>query len=499
MTWRGPTLALFRKNKTDGGGAVQRDPGKARAWFDRATAVADTRQYDYAIECYINGLRLDPGNRAIHEELREVALKRKVASGKPARLTERFKSPGSQPVDKMLHAEKLWSKDPLNLSLMLQTMKLAVTADQAEPDSALAEVAYWIGDMALDNNQTSKKPDKAVYLELRDLLSKIEAYDKAVLACQLALQTAPNDAELLNELKDLEAENTMKQGGYADTKGDFRESVRDLDKQRELAQEDAISKTESALADITQRRRKEYEENTSDLDRLQKFVDALVQNETEATEDEAIQLLQNAHEQTGQYRYKVRIGDLRMKQMASQYRQLKTAADNNPQDAEVRSRSESLYREKVAFELDEYADRVKNYPTDLGLKYQLGIRLFAFKKYDDAISAFQQAKSDPKYRAASHDYLGRCYLTRGWFDEAVDTFRQGIEVYPITDDRLGKELRYQLMDALATAAAEKESLEQAREAQKIASQLVQTDIGYRDIRDRIDALRQLVDKLQKKE
>lgn len=489
---------IFRKNKSDdsGPGDFQRDPRKARAWFDRGAAVADTRQYDYAIECYFNGLKHDPGNCEMHEALREIALKRKVGGGKPAGLTERLKSAGNDPLGKLLHSEKLWAKDPLNLAFMLQTMKLAVAADKSMPDESLGEVAYWIGNMVLENNQTSKKPDKAAYLDLRDVLSDIHAFDKAVLACQLALQLDPSDTKLQQELKDLEAENTLQRGRYTEEGADFRDSVRDMSKQRELEQEDSITKSEVVMDQILDRRRMEYQQDPSDMTRLQKLVDALVQLDLEKTENEAIQLIQKAYEETSQYRHKVRIGDIRIKQMGRRIRDLKSRLGKDAKDDQIRAKLESEVREKMKFELAEYTERVQNYPTDLSLKFQLGQRLYAFKKYDDAIGAFQQAKNDPKHRAASHDYLGRCYLARGWFDEAVDTFRQGIELHPVADDRLGKELRYQLMAALQKAASQNKSLDQAREAQKIASQILQTDITFRDIRDRIDQIRQLVDSLQ---
>lgn len=491
-------VALFRKDKTPEENVVPRDPSKARVWFDRAAAVADTRQYDYAIELYIDGLRHDPGNQAMHENLREVALKRKIGGGKPAGLAERFKSAGNNPIDKFLHTEKIWTKNPLNLALILQAMKLAIAADKAAPNESLAEVAYWIGTIILENSQTTKRPDKAAYLELREMFGELQAYDKAVLACRMAMQLDPTDTDLQNELKDLEAENTLQQGRYSDTDGTFRDSVREMAKQHELAQEDTITKTESMIEQIIQRRRSEYEQDPNDLNRLQKLTDALLQKDCVANEDEASQLIQKAYNETGQYRYKVQIGDIRIKQMTREYREAKAVLNKDPNDSEARTRLEATYRDKMKFELAEYTERVKNYPTELGLKFQLGVRLFAFKKYDEAIGAFQQAKSDPKHRAASYDYLGRCYLARNWFDEAVDTFRQGIEIHPIADDRLGKELRYQLMAALANAGEKNKSIDQAREAQKIASQLLQTDINYRDIRDRIDTLRTLVDRLHEK-
>ena len=90
-----------------GDGSYKRDGRKARRFFEHAQAVTD---YDYAIECFVNGLRLDPDNQAMHDALREVALKRKLSGGKPAGMAEKFKSGGKGPIDKMMHAEMLWAK-----------------------------------------------------------------------------------------------------------------------------------------------------------------------------------------------------------------------------------------------------------------------------------------------------------------------------------------------------------------------------------------------------
>ena len=37
-------------------GPTPQERAKAIKWFDHGKSVADTHNYDYAIECYINGL-----------------------------------------------------------------------------------------------------------------------------------------------------------------------------------------------------------------------------------------------------------------------------------------------------------------------------------------------------------------------------------------------------------------------------------------------------------
>lgn len=490
---------VFSKSK--GGNDFKRDPRKAQKFLEHAEAVADARNYDYAIECYVNGLKHDPENLAAHQALRDVALRRKVGGGKPAGMGEKLKSGGSSPIDKMLHAEMLWSKDPLNARQMRDVMKWAVESDQADETLNLGEVVYWVGTMVLEANAQSKKPDKSVYLQARDLFARIQAFDKAVEACKLALRMDPNSDTLRGELKNLEAERTMHEGGYSGGQkvesGGFRNFVRDADKQRALEQDDAIRKTASAADEMIVRRRAELEEDPQDLDRLQKLIDALLQKEEPATEAEAVQLLQQTWDQTGQYRYKLRIGDIRMKQINRKQRELK-AQLQEIDDPDLRKKFEDLSRKRLAFELQEFAERAKHYPTDMGLKFELGKRMYQAKQFDDAIGAFQQAKADPKHRATSHEFLGSCYLQKGWFEEAIDTLRQGIEAHPATDDRLAMDLRYLLMEALDRSARKNSNVEQAKEAQKTASQILQTDINYRDIRERMDKLRELVDSMPAK-
>ena len=63
------------KDKSPGDG-FKRDARKARRFFEHAETTADARNYDYAIDCYVNGLRHDPDNMAQHEALYEVAKRR---------------------------------------------------------------------------------------------------------------------------------------------------------------------------------------------------------------------------------------------------------------------------------------------------------------------------------------------------------------------------------------------------------------------------------------
>jgi tetratricopeptide (TPR) repeat protein len=498
-------LAIFSKNKPQEPSFFEPDPRKAKRFFEHAQTVAESRNYDYAIECYVSGLRLEPDNLVKYQALREVALKRSAGGGKAATLTEklgdRFKKGGRSAVDRLLDVVMMWSKDPVNVTLAVEVMARAVEADKSSGvgDLNLSEVAYWVGTLVLDPKQAKQRPTKAQYVKTRDLFAQIQAYRKAAEACRFAMQLDPSDGGLVSALKNLEAEQTMQEGGYTAAggrEGGFRKMVRDADQQKALEQDQAVSKTKSMLDQMIERRRADYLLLREDVDRLQKLVGALLEKDTNEADEEAAQLLRDVWEKTGQYRFKLRMGDVKMRGFTRRVKLLKVAAKADPENRGLRKQLQDMAGKQLQFELEEFTERVRSYPTDLGLRFELGKRMFALGKYDEAIAAFQQTKGDPKFRAAAHELLGRCYAIRGWLDEAIDTLRQGIESHPSKDDRLAMALRYQLMSALKQAAVKGGSLGQAKEAQKVASQVLQTDINFMDIRQQMDELKKLIDELQ---
>jgi tetratricopeptide (TPR) repeat protein len=482
---------------------VKSDPKHSRPWFDRAQTVADARNYDYAVQCYISGLQFEPDNLSQHEALRDVAMRRKVAGGKPAGMFAKTPVSGKGPVAKMLQAEYFWALDPMNPSHVLTAMEEAIDVsdalDDADAASRMGEVAFWFGNRVLEANQAAKRPSKQIYVRARDLFVRLGAYQEAVQACRMALSLDQENADLLRELRDLETEATMQRGRYDEAQeageGGFRKSVKDADEQTKLHR-DSIAASDRTRDEQIADARAAVEDNPDDPDLQMKLIRALLARETDASENEAIQILQKLHEQTGQYRYKIQIGDVRMKQFNRALRTLRKQLAEKPDDAEIRQKIQKVAAAQLKFELDEFTERARNYPTDMSIRYQLGRRQLATKNYDDAIASFQEAQGDPKYRAASLRYLGEAFFKKEWYDEAIDTFRRGIDAHGNAEDRLALELRYALMEALENKAQQEKSLDIAQEAQKIASQIAQTDINYRDVRQRVEALRKLVESLK---
>src|SRR5436853_132323 len=93
---------------------------KAQIFFARGKTVADTGQYDYSIEMFLQGLTIDPEAVEAHGTLRDISLKRKASGGKKLGMFENMKLLRSGKDEKvnMLNAEKALAYDPGNLGAL---------------------------------------------------------------------------------------------------------------------------------------------------------------------------------------------------------------------------------------------------------------------------------------------------------------------------------------------------------------------------------------------
>jgi hypothetical protein len=471
------------------------DERKALAFFRHATTTADSRQWDYSIECFVNGLRHDPENMTRHEELYNVALRRKNDGGKKAGLTDQFKGGGKHPIDKMMHAEKMWAKEPANLPHMVAFMERAAEANQKVPEVDLSEVVYWVAMKVVESNARADKPKQEVYVKARDVLSGIRMFGEASQAGRLALQLGDDNGQLLRRVKELEAEATIEKGRLDEKGVSAIQTQRDSDAQSIRNLQDQTGLTDEQADHLIGGLREQWEKEPEDSDMLLKLVRALAQREKDKYENEAVDLLQKEYKRSDEYRFHVMAGDLRMKQYRRKITELRKMLKQDPDDDELKQQIHDLSDQQLKFELKEYEDRVNKYPTQLDLKYHLGRRKVIANDLDEAIGLFQEAHADPKLRSQCGLLLGQCYLKKEWNDEAIDTLKIALESHALVDDGVGKELRYLLLEGLERQARKHKNIEMAREAQKVASKLLQSDINYRDIRQRVDNLRKLVDEL----
>jgi len=449
---------------------------KARAFFERARKVAESKNYDYAIDMYLEGLRCVPDAlQQGHIPLRELALLRQGKGGKKPSMVEKIKRlKGKTPLDRMISAEYMLAKDPDHLPYAVAMLKAAATGGYKKS-------AKWIADLVFQANNGAGKPSLHTYLILKDAYRAIGEFDRAIAACQCAARMKPDDGELDDELKNLSAELTVAKGNY-DKEGDFRKAIKNRQAQEKLHAQRGSVKTESYRRSALEEARDAYQQDPELPNNIFNLANVLVQSQEQSDEDEAIQILHSAYEKKKDFSFEQRAGEIRIKQLEQNIRQLNSALEARPDDQQITSElTEAAARLRRA-ELEHYRLCVKNYPTDLAARYEYANCLMQNKQYDDAIPLFQEAQKNPRRKISAMSKMGMCFFHKGWFADAVDIFTQAIDAHELKDDNIAKELRYNLALALEQQGETEKALE-------IYRKIAQLDFAYKDVRKRVDELR----------
>ncbi len=448
---------------------------KAKTFFDKGRTVADSGQFEYAIDMFIQGLGFDPDSVEAHKQLRDIALKRKVTGGKDLGMFEKGSYKDSKD-DKasMLNRERLLAYDPGNSDHMLALAQRAYAA-------GYYDTVMWIAPMAVRAMMDSGKPNAKKLLDVAGLFKGLQEWDLAQDTVRLALQLRPDDMDLAKTLKDLGANAAMRKGNYATGKN-FRDSVKDAGKQQELMEADKDIRSVEGMAKIIEAAEREYATDPLDTMKLMKLVDALAKTDDSEYEARAIDKLEEAYKRTGLFRFRQRIGDINIRQMIRMERSLRDQSKANPSDELLKKDYHDFRIERITKELEEFQLLADTYPTETKYKFEAAVRYFALARYDEAIPALQNARQDPKFKADASLFLGRAFYETQFLEEANETLDQLITDYQLKGDEKSKEMYYWRGRVL-------EAREIFDQAIRSYSQVAQWDFNYKDVQKRIKELR----------
>lgn len=500
-------MAFFRKKKTDEQGSDSSvagdvatgdsstvftpDPDKARKWFEHAKSMADRFDFGYALFLYANGIKFDPEAMSAHEAMLEAAVKYMNKGGKAASSKDIRAIADSSPVSKMAAAEFAWMKDYRNASLAVKTLEAAAKAEQLE-------FGNWIAPRVLGLIRNQKKLTKGTLIAAKELFKQVSAWDEAIIAGELALQLDPTNSELAHEIKDISAQRAMDQGGYdkaSGAEGGFRKFVKDSDKQRELQEAEAISAGQDVEERNLERAKRAYEENPTLPDAINRYGQLLKRRGTPESLKLAYSVYTKGFDDVKEYRFRMLAGDIKIDQLNREIRQLAEQAEAKPDDDSLKEQVAAKRAALLKLQAEEYAERVKKYPTDRARKFELGSVEFELGRFEEAMGQFQAAKDEPKLRVKAGHLLGRCFAKESWHPEAIAEFRDALKAIEGGEQDLELRIRYDLMLSLIELARMEQSLDVAKEALEICSGIARKNITYRDIRTRRKEIDELVREL----
>ena len=465
---------------------------KAQSFFDHAKTTHESGSYEYAMQNWLSGLRWDPTSM--------YGLKAFLSSSEVFSLENPKKGVSKETKSAVATKGDVGKYISALLEFGLKRLDInnAVKVTSAAAKINLREQVEMLGMHALKLVQNDPKAKKDHYVKLLDAFESGEAYKLAAIAGDEAQKLDPADAELQARVRNMLAQSTMTSGGYDnDEEGGFRKNIRNADKQLELEQQDSLAKTDSTKDSIIKTTHAEFISRPDDLPTLDKYAKALLERGKGADQLKAMTLFSNAYKSSGEFRYRQQAGEIQVLRARKTLAKYAALAKATPGEEEAKTK---LSKAKVQFaklELDELKLQVKNYPTDLGLKYKLGKILFDKGEFQDSIEQFQIAQNDPKLRREVQTLIGKAFRQLGgWEDAAITSFEQAFAGISDETSELGMDIRYGLMDALQAKADKDQDLVSAERADKLAAGMAIQQFNFRDVRDRREQIKALITQIR---
>jgi tetratricopeptide (TPR) repeat protein len=451
-------------------------PRELRQLHTKGIEALKRDNFDYAIDLLMQVLRGAPGCVDCRKALRQAQhgkagngggmLKKMWGSASSAPMVAKGQMTlRSNPAEALLIAEQILNSDPNNSG----GHKLAAEA-------ALALEMPRTAVLSLEVLARTHPRDKAIIIQFGTALADIGEVVRAERTLVELQHHLPDDPEVGQALKDLSARRTLNEGGYEKAEQEnssYRDMLKDKAGAAKLEQEQRVVQTE----DVAERLIGEYEARLAGPDagnvkltrslaelftQKKRFADALkCYDRLKATDAGSDPTLDKA------------IADTKARRLDHEMSQLDPAAED------FAARQADLGAEKQAMQIEECRRRVEKFPTDLAIRYEMGVLYFQAGKIGEAIQEFQKAQNNPHKRLGAMNYLAQCFAKRKMFDLAARTLQNALKEKLVFDEEK-KDLIYNLGSVLESMGRKEEAIEQFK-------QIYEADIGYRDVAAKVDA------------
>ncbi len=456
--------------------ALNAIPRPQRDLYEKAITAINRNNLEYAISILTQVVTVEPAFFDARQALRAAQFKRGAATqtgffkkmiggatSQPA-LAKAQLTLRKNPAEAMQQLEEILNGDPQNNS----AHKLLADAARA---AGLTKTALLSLEIVFKNNPR----DRDLAMQLGECYISAGLNQKAETVYSDLLRQRPNDPEVLQMLKNVTARATMQEGGYeevAESGGSYRDLLRNKDEATQLEQANRVVKTD----DVAQNLIGEYESRLRAEPNNVKVLRNLAELHAQKKDfDTALSYYERIRSTDGGADSSLEkvIGDTNLKKLDH----LKSQLD--PSAADYAERLAEIDAQKIAFQLEECRKRAEKYPTDLHIRYELGVLYYNAGKISEATQEFQKAQNNPQRRLAAIMFLGRCFAKKGMNDMAARKIQDALKEKPGFDDEK-KEMLYELGLVLEKMGKTDEAIEQFK-------QIYEADIGYRDVGAKVDA------------
>jgi tetratricopeptide (TPR) repeat protein len=286
---------------------------------------------------------------------------------------------------------------------------------------------------------------------------------------EMALKVDPRDQEALKARKDLAAEGALKSTGI-ETAQSSRELIKDKSLAQKLEQQSRIQLSPEELDRQIAATEEELQQKSGDPALLRRMGKLLEQKKDLRG---ALECLESAAQKLPDDQDLLdQVGDLRLRVQESFVQKAIARGDSAAAERAERALNEAR--------ATEYRRRIDKNPADLGLRFSLGSALCELRDFDAAIAELQQAVKDPRKKAEAMFLLGRAFRGKGLPDLALGQYEKALAA--AGQATLAKDALYE-MGGLCEEQGKRDA------ALLHYGRILEQDIGYRDVAQRVDRLK----------
>lgn len=464
---------------------------------EKAREAAERRNYEYAIDLYLQALKLAPDTAVARRELR--AVENRQAKEKGTSFFGKAKTVAlhmqvyalfkTRKYDAAIEkAEEALKADPGSVGVLM-------LLGQAAADAGYRQTAIvTFEDIKAMNAGGNPKKLVAALRHLAIAYENDNKVKEAMDTWSIVVRHAPGDREASVKLRDLSAKTMTAQieTSAAKAPGERGAVARSTqtDEQKaataRMARETAIDiKTKDDLLAAIEDSKKDIQERPEDPRLYAKLGDFHKQDGNYVDAKRAFETA--CEKDPNNYTWVMRLHDLEIWKMVHALRALEAKAKAG--DAAARAQYQKDRLTLLEYRLNSYVEREKRYPTASNIKYELGIVYDELARarsdkglFDEAIKRFQSTFQDPKYRVDSGYRMGLGFQAKGQYDLALKRFEETLRTLELKDERW-KNLTYAKADTLQRAG-------QRDDAKSVFLEVYEIDVSFKDVAKRVESLSQ---------
>jgi tetratricopeptide (TPR) repeat protein len=444
----------------------------AQQLFERGNDAALKANFDYAIQMYKDCCKIDPDNLVYRQALRGIERRKfgndpaKVgrlvgARLQPIRLRAKTAKAKSQWTHVLEVCEEAFTQNPWDVSA-------ARDSAEAAEQLGFVELAQWL----LESVQAQAN-DSEFFRYQAHVHELNQSWQKAIQAWERVKKLAPNDDNANRQINALSAKATIHRAGLNEA----------LDKRAVSAAAEAraaeLEDLKQPTLPIDQRLLNQIEEQPEQVGPYLQLADFY---RARGKLDEAEKILARGLKAVPKDSVLLTAhAEVQMSRLQRAIEVCTQKCRERPADAEAKAKLERYTTMLTDYEVKEYGRRLALRSHDLELEFQYGLRLAKAGKHDEAITAFQHARSQESLKVQAMLQAGLCFEAIGKLKLAERSFEEALKAADLTDRPTLNELHYRL----GRVAENQGNLAAAEEHY---NEVAAHDYSYRDVAQRLQNL-----------